>query len=51
MSVDLFAGIAVRDYAGAAAWYERLVGAPPSFLPNDFRDLDGNKIEFGGASA
>jgi catechol 2,3-dioxygenase-like lactoylglutathione lyase family enzyme len=35
MTVDLFAGIPVRDYAVAVAWYERLLGAPPSFLPND----------------
>src|SRR5215467_5444517 len=35
MSMDLFAGISVRDYAAAAAWYERLLGGPPSFLPND----------------
>ena len=35
MTVDLFAGIPVRDYAAAAAWYERLLGAPPAFLPND----------------
>lgn len=35
MTVDLFAGIPVRDYATAVAWYERLLGAPPSFLPND----------------
>jgi catechol 2,3-dioxygenase-like lactoylglutathione lyase family enzyme len=35
MTIDLFAGIPVRDYAAAAAWYERLLGAPPSFLPND----------------
>ena len=35
MSMDLFAGISVRDYAAAVAWYERLLGAPPSFLPND----------------
>ncbi|GAA2710355.1 VOC family protein [Actinoplanes palleronii] len=35
MTVDLFAGIAVRDYAAAVAWYERLLGGPPSFLPND----------------
>ena len=35
MTVDLFAGIPVRDYDEAAAWYERLLGAPPSFLPND----------------
>ncbi|RLP96315.1 VOC family protein [Micromonospora sp. CV4] len=35
MTVDLFAGVPVRDYATAAAWYEQLLGAPPSFLPND----------------
>ena len=35
MTVDLFAGLPVRDYATAAAWYERLLGAPPSFVPND----------------
>jgi catechol 2,3-dioxygenase-like lactoylglutathione lyase family enzyme len=35
MTVDLFAGIPVRDRAAATAWYERLLGAPPSFLPND----------------
>ncbi|KAA9155259.1 VOC family protein [Amycolatopsis acidicola] len=35
MTVDLFAGIPVRDLAAARAWYERLFGAPPSFLPND----------------
>ncbi|MGI5472938.1 VOC family protein [Streptomyces sp. CA-132043] len=35
MAVDLFAGIPVSDYAAALAWYERLLGAPPAFLPND----------------
>jgi catechol 2,3-dioxygenase-like lactoylglutathione lyase family enzyme len=35
MTVDLFAGIPVRDYTTAAAWYERLLGVPPAFLPND----------------
>jgi|SRR4051812_18834434 predicted enzyme related to lactoylglutathione lyase len=35
MTLDLFAGLPVRDYATAVAWYERLLGAPPSFLPND----------------
>lgn len=35
MTLDLFAGIPVRDYTPAVAWYERLIGAPPSFLPND----------------
>lgn len=35
MTIDLFAGAPVRDYAVAKAWYERLLGAEPSFLPND----------------
>ncbi|WP_020522806.1 VOC family protein [Catelliglobosispora koreensis] len=35
MTIDLFAGIPVRDYNEAVAWYERLLGGPPSFIPND----------------
>ena len=35
MDVDLFAGVAVNDYAVATEWFERLLGEPPSFLPND----------------
>ena len=35
MPVDLFAGIPVADYERAVAWYERLLGSGPSFLPND----------------
>ncbi len=35
MTVDLFAGVPVRDYDAAVAWYERLLGAPPAFRPND----------------
>ena len=35
MTVDLFAGIAVRPQPAALAWYERLFGSPPAFLPND----------------
>jgi catechol 2,3-dioxygenase-like lactoylglutathione lyase family enzyme len=35
MTMDLFAGVPVRDYATAVAWYQRLLGAAPSFLPND----------------
>jgi catechol 2,3-dioxygenase-like lactoylglutathione lyase family enzyme len=31
----LFAGIYVSDYEAATAWYARLLGADPSFLPND----------------
>src|SRR5690349_11988710 len=32
---DLFAGVRVRDLAAARAWYERLFGSAPAFLPND----------------
>lgn len=38
MSVDfthLFAGVRVREIADARAWYERLLGSSPAFLPND----------------
>jgi predicted enzyme related to lactoylglutathione lyase len=35
MAVDLFAGIPVRDYAAALAWYERLFGSPPTFVASD----------------
>ena len=35
MALDLFAGISVSDYVAALAWYERLLGAPPAFFPND----------------
>lgn len=35
MSVDLFAGVPVRDYEAATTWYERLFGGPPAFRPND----------------
>ena len=35
MTVDLFAGLPVSDYERALAWYGRLLGAAPAFLPND----------------
>ena len=35
MAVDLYAGIPVSDYAAALAWYERLLGSPPSFVVSD----------------
>ncbi|GAB3429001.1 VOC family protein [Flindersiella endophytica] len=35
MAVGVFAGIPVRDYAGALEWYTRLLGADPAFYPND----------------
>ncbi|WP_430500092.1 VOC family protein [Micromonospora trifolii] len=35
MAIDLFAGIPVHNYGSAAAWYEQLLGTPPTFLPND----------------
>ncbi len=34
-SLDLFAGIPVVDFAAALKWYERLLGPPPAFFPND----------------
>ena len=34
MSLNLFAGIGVSDYRTARPWYERLLGAQPSFLPH-----------------
>jgi len=35
MPLDLYAGIPVSDYATALAWYERLLGSPPSFVASD----------------
>jgi catechol 2,3-dioxygenase-like lactoylglutathione lyase family enzyme len=35
LRVDLYAGYSVKDYASARAWYERLLGCPPTFLPED----------------
>jgi len=35
MAVGLYAGIPVNDYTAALAWYERLLGSPPSFFPHD----------------
>ena len=32
---DLFAGLPVSDLPRALAWYERLLGAAPSFRPDD----------------
>jgi len=32
MALDLFAGIRVSDYEIAKSWYERLLGAEPSFI-------------------
>jgi predicted enzyme related to lactoylglutathione lyase len=34
MAVDLFAGIAVRDFATAVAWYQKLFGTEP-YLAHD----------------
>lgn len=34
MTVDLFAGLRVSDFGTARAWYERLLGREPSFLPH-----------------
>jgi catechol 2,3-dioxygenase-like lactoylglutathione lyase family enzyme len=35
IGMDLFAGIPVSYYAAALAWYERLFGSPPAFIPDD----------------
>ena len=35
MAVGIFAGIAVNDFAQALVWYKRLLGAEPTFYPND----------------
>jgi catechol 2,3-dioxygenase-like lactoylglutathione lyase family enzyme len=35
VTVDLFAGVPVRDYERALAWYERLLGRPPAFFPDE----------------
>jgi catechol 2,3-dioxygenase-like lactoylglutathione lyase family enzyme len=34
MSLNLFAGIPVRDFEAAKRWYEQLLGGEPSFLPH-----------------
>ncbi len=36
MAVGIFAGIPVRDYEQAVDWYRRLLGADPTFYPNEF---------------
>jgi catechol 2,3-dioxygenase-like lactoylglutathione lyase family enzyme len=49
VAVELFAGIPVADYERSLAWYERLLGAPPSFLPNDIEavwELAENRYVF-----
>jgi hypothetical protein len=35
MADQLFAGIAVDDFADALPWYEKLLGAAPAFFPHD----------------
>jgi len=35
MAIDLYAGIPVRDYPAALAWYEKLFGTPPTFIASD----------------
>ena len=35
MALDLFAENSVTDYPAALEWYERLLGRPPAFFPND----------------
>ncbi|HET7444579.1 MAG TPA: VOC family protein [Solirubrobacterales bacterium] len=35
MTADLFAGVRVADFEAAVAWYERLLGGPPSFRAHE----------------
>lgn len=35
MAVDLYAGVPVADYPAALTWYEKLFGAPPTFIASD----------------
>ena len=35
MAVGIFAGIPVSDFGIALEWYQRLLGAEPTFYPND----------------
>ncbi|MFG2061659.1 VOC family protein [Micromonospora sp. NPDC048871] len=35
MPVDIYAGISVDDYPAALAWYEKLLGVPPSYVASD----------------
>ena len=35
MTLDLFAGVPVRNFATSRAWYEQFLGSEPSFLPHD----------------
>ena len=49
MAVDLFAGIPVNDYQAALAWYEKLFGSSPTFVPHDTEavwDLDEHRSVF-----
>jgi predicted enzyme related to lactoylglutathione lyase len=49
MAVYLFAGIPVSDFAAALGWYERLLGAAPSFFPHETEavwELAGHRSVF-----
>jgi catechol 2,3-dioxygenase-like lactoylglutathione lyase family enzyme len=46
VTVDLFAGISVRDIDAARSWYSRFWGAEPAFLPND-REAVWSVLEHG----
>ena len=35
MAVGMFAGIAVSNFGVALEWYQKLLGAKPTFFPND----------------
>ena len=42
MAVGIFAGIPVKDFRIAVEWYKRLLGADPTFYPNDIEAVCGN---------
>ena len=35
MPLALFAGVPVTEFRRSLAWYERLLGSPPSFFPHE----------------
>jgi catechol 2,3-dioxygenase-like lactoylglutathione lyase family enzyme len=35
LGTELFAGIPVKEFKRSLEWYERLLGCPPNFFPND----------------
>ncbi|GIF20440.1 catechol 2,3-dioxygenase-like lactoylglutathione lyase family enzyme [Actinoplanes tereljensis] len=48
MDPHLFAGIPVTDFPAALSWYEKFLGGPPAFFPNDIEAVwnigDGRSV-------